>query len=439
MKLTRQFFRNQNRPLETLSFPLYLRLSRIDLGSENRFQFRESETLRRMSRSTHQADPPNDPNGPIDDSLFSPGFKSVAAMAGWDEEAILIASLVVDDTPERELKQKKRPELRLKTPPGNSRRKRRSQRRSPIPATVLNLDEEEDNAAEKPASAVEEKTETRKGEHVQKQMKKIEEASGRSSEAAAASSPKADIPCMEKLREELSCAICLEICYEPSTTPCGHSFCKKCLRSSADKCGKKCPKCRQLIGNGRSCAVNTVLWNTIQLLFGKEIEARKRVAEGSMKSPDSGKRARVRDQHIRSPTFRAIRMSTDASPTFRPARFSNRRARSAAENAAQESQSFRFGRTRGHVGGGRRGGGAPVPSQAEDAALALRLQREEFMAVFRGENGSGMAAAARANLRAMGVGVAGRGEYESSVTAARANLRAMASRALSLRDSRGGP
>ncbi|KAI3673532.1 hypothetical protein L6452_39655 [Arctium lappa] len=58
-------------------------------------------------------------------------------------------------------------------------------------------------------------------------------------------------------------------------------FCKKCLRSTADRCGKRCPKCRQLISNGRSCTVNTVLWNTIQLLFPQEIEARKVVAGGS--------------------------------------------------------------------------------------------------------------------------------------------------------------
>lgn len=46
----------------------------------------------------------------------------MVAMAGWDEEAILIASLVVDDTPERESKQKKRPESGLKTPQTYSRR-----------------------------------------------------------------------------------------------------------------------------------------------------------------------------------------------------------------------------------------------------------------------------------------------------------------------------
>ncbi|CAM8976590.1 unnamed protein product [Rhodiola kirilowii] len=353
-----------------------------------------------MLGSNHQANQPEERNGDNSDSLFSPGFKSVVAMAGWDEEAILIASLVVEDTPERELKQKKRPEIGLKTPPNSSRRKRRNHRRgSPIKATMLNLDEED--KVEKKQESVEEKTVIKIGENGEKLAKKIEEASGRISEAS--SSSKAGIPCMDRLREELSCAICLEICYEPSTTSCGHSFCRKCLSSAADKCGKKCPKCRQLIGNGRSCTVNTVLWNTIQLLFPQEIESRKRAAEGSMKSPESGKRhsSRVKDHHGQSPSFRAIRVSSARSPTFRPIRVADRsmggsvRARSVAED----------------VGGGRRREVAARPSQAEDAALALRLQREEFMEAFRGEN-------------------------ETSVGMARANLRAMASRAMTLRVSR---
>lgn len=62
-------------------------------------------------------------NGQQDESLFSPGFRSVAAMAGWDEEALLVASLIVEDTPDRQFKQKKRTDLQsLKTPPTNSRR-----------------------------------------------------------------------------------------------------------------------------------------------------------------------------------------------------------------------------------------------------------------------------------------------------------------------------
>lgn len=70
--------------------------------------------------------PPKEPeasdNGEKIESMFSPGFRSVAAMAGWDEEAILVASLVVEDTPDRDFKQKKRSDLPFKTPPSNSRR-----------------------------------------------------------------------------------------------------------------------------------------------------------------------------------------------------------------------------------------------------------------------------------------------------------------------------
>lgn len=112
-------------------------------------------------------------NGPSGNGLlFSPRFKSAAAMAGWDEESLLIASLVVEDTPEQDIKQKKRSVFRSKTPPTNSSRrystnsirkieiiiflvfksyffwcfrKRRVQRKSPIsiPVAILDLDYEE--------------------------------------------------------------------------------------------------------------------------------------------------------------------------------------------------------------------------------------------------------------------------------------------------------
>ncbi|KAK6280456.1 hypothetical protein POUND7_020723 [Theobroma cacao] len=156
--------------------------------------------------------------------------------------ARLFASLVVEDTPDRQSKHKKRSDLILKTPPSTtSRRKRRAQSRSPVstPITPLNLDEE-----------------------------------GTSKQALFA------------------WQIFLEICFEPSTTLSGHSFCKKCLRLGADKCGKKCPKCRQLISNGRSCNVDTVLWNPIQLLFPQEVEARK--AAGAL----NGRKVSVKVQRV---------------------------------------------------------------------------------------------------------------------------------------------
>ncbi|KAL8475316.1 hypothetical protein ACS0TY_028117 [Phlomoides rotata] len=326
-------------------------------------------------------------NCPRNESLFSPGFRSVAAMAGWDEEALLVASLVVEDTPDRQFKLKRRSVFRSsKTPPSNSRRKRKAQRQSStsIPVTVLDLDEDEPKSKQEnvkintEANIIEEVAKKRVDE-VEK--KRVDDEVNSKGNGVSSSSPA--IPCIDRLREELSCAICLEICYEPSTTPCGHSFCKKCLRSAADRCGKKCPKCRNLISNGKYCTVNTVLWNTIQLLFPQEVEARK-TADSTPESREPPTRAR--SQNTRYRVVEALN-----SP---------------------ESERNDAERRRNHQHIRNRSSRADVarPNQDEDAALALRLQREEFMGAYREPD-----------------------ERRNSVSTARANLRAMASRAMNIR------
>jgi hypothetical protein len=40
--------------------------------------------------------------------VLSPRFRSAAELAGWDEESILLAALVVEDTPVRESRRKRR-------------------------------------------------------------------------------------------------------------------------------------------------------------------------------------------------------------------------------------------------------------------------------------------------------------------------------------------
>ncbi|TKY63141.1 tripartite motif-containing protein 65 [Spatholobus suberectus] len=368
-----------------------------------------SEEQKRSPRN--QKIPLADSNGQNLATLFSPRFKSAAAMAGWDEETLLLASLIVEDTPDRDSKHKKRFVLNSKTPPNNSSRKRRAQRtpQAPIPVAILDLDEEEtprkDSGRKKKGKKVNEGSKVEGGGN-----ELTEKNPGVSSSSAA-------LPCIDKLRDELSCAICLEICFEPSTTPCGHSFCRKCLRSAADKCGKRCPKCRQLISNGRSCTVNTVLWNTIQLLFPQEIEARK--AAGALNgrqqaqlSPETAFYANLRN--------RSTQPSGGAS-----SRSMNSRRRGATTTTTQEDEDAALARwlqreideqspgtTRVQRVRTRRG---ISTSQHEDAALALRLQREEFMQTYRGSQ-----------------------EQASrlpSSSLARANLRAMASRAMNLRIS----
>ncbi|KAL2903594.1 Tripartite motif-containing protein 65 [Bienertia sinuspersici] len=302
-------------------------------------------------------------------SMISPRFKSVAAMAGWDEEALLLASLVVEDTPERLLKDKKRSDLNHKSPLNvSSRRKRRRSRSLSIP--VLNLDEDEDQSTNTDTNHKEtEKNKsdlTKTADDIPKEKENEESANCSSSSTFA---------CMDRLKDELSCAICLEICYEPSTTPCGHSFCKNCLKSAADKCGKRCPKCRQLISNGRSCTINTVLWNTIQLLFPQEVEARKAAAAAVLNN-------RVAEKRKKSPENR---MNTSRVSISNHANNNSNLNLSRRTRVSQRSEEAR-------VSNNRRG----VPNQDEDAALALRLQREEFMEIYRADS-----SLARDNLRAM--------------------------------------
>ncbi|KAK8933575.1 hypothetical protein KSP39_PZI015656 [Platanthera zijinensis] len=291
-------------------------------------------------------------------SILSPGFRSAAAMAGWDEEALL-ATLVVEDTPMRDSHHKKRSRSRQKfissPPTTRSTRKRRSAL-DPIPCIVLCLDDSDEASSQQEAVIVE------KGLESFKPKEEKEGDEGVSGERDCGKS----IPCMDLLRDELSCAVCLEICYEPSTTTCGHSFCKKCLKNSANKCGKRCPKCRQLISNGRSCTVNTVLWNTIQLLFPEEVEARKKEAAAALNASS--------EEQVSNFGLKLDKILRDSRRSSRGAS-----AGGAFRSAIEVLESG---------GGGEINSGRRLSSrQFQDAALALRLQREEFLVAFRNSGG----------------------------------------------------
>ncbi|KAL5205600.1 hypothetical protein ABZP36_033809 [Zizania latifolia] len=353
--------------------------------------------------------------------LLSPRFRSAAALAGWDEESLLLAALVVEDTPVRESRRKRRPSSAGGSNGSNSR-KRRSWRQQPesIPPVVLALDDDE----KKPDNAADGKKEVKEDENEVVVVGK-KEASAK--KAAAIS----ELPCMDRLREELSCAICLDICFEPSTTPCGHSFCMKCLKDAATKCGKRCPKCRQLISNSRSCTVNTVLWNTIQLLFPSETEARRTSIASSSASSDDVKQSSPRSNRIVQGgtrnsstnggfiTQRSTRSSTSNRNFITPGirRRTNTTGSFITQGSSTTSRDSRgFVRASQLVSSTRASVGS---DQSDDAALAYRLQQEEFVTAFESE-----------------------GERQprnsSTVSAARANLRAMASRAIRLR-ARGWP
>uniref|UniRef100_A0A452IIT4 RING-type domain-containing protein n=1 Tax=Gopherus agassizii TaxID=38772 RepID=A0A452IIT4_9SAUR len=55
-------------------------------------------------------------------------------------------------------------------------------------------------------------------------------------------------PCTaERLREEASCPICLECFQEPVSIPCGHNFCRACIRQCWGETDTNfsCPQCRE--------------------------------------------------------------------------------------------------------------------------------------------------------------------------------------------------
>lgn len=449
------------------------------------------------------------------ENVLSPGFRSVAAMAGWDDEALLLASfeegssslgnlnlesLVVEDSPVRESRQKKReartPAL-AKTPASAGRRHRRARRQSkdidPIDLDrvgALSLEDDPFSQSNEPnpvsqtnepnpilqaqlvqGNAVPGESSTDATAHNEKKNSplklqgdspKIKPRPAKSKERSprpAESSPYGSEngfskpSCLEQLKEELSCAVCLDICFEPSSTSCGHSFCKMCLQDAIEKCGPRCPKCRQqLRGDFQNCQINTVLWNTVQLLFPKEVAGK--IKEKNEKEAASKHRQKKENSNSYiSQANRGARNngvswqghSTRSIGLTRPT--SNANFRRAFQSSAEDTQirhilvpsDEEIGQEvtivatlqQGTMGTNeraarrqeRRGRNNYRQENQEevDAALASRLQQEELMRSFRA-GGRNRVRASRAPT-----------EQTRTVSSAAANLRAMASRAINLR------
>ncbi|KAH8931076.1 hypothetical protein BDL97_19G003100 [Sphagnum fallax] len=242
----------------------------------------------RLRRATSRAE---------NEVALSPGFRSVAAMAGWDDEALLLAAIGqesplrlikgvrVQGTPEpsrHERKRGVRTPGQAVTPLSAARRRRRLRRQArnettvtPIPMALLNAEPDKNGgSSEQSASQISEckAQNVTAGAQQKPNPDRRESSKNPKGQDVEEQSTRDSGVRLEQLQEELTCVVCLEICLEPSTTSCGHSFCKGCLQSVLQKCGLRCPKCRQPLRGScaTDCPINTVLWNTIQLLFPRE-------------------------------------------------------------------------------------------------------------------------------------------------------------------------
>ena len=71
----------------------------------------------------------------------------------------------------------------------------------------------------------------------------------------------------------LDCTVCMQILWEPCTTPCGHTFCRPCLTSGL-RHRAACPLCRRPM-HGQTPPITVALWEHIQRCFPDEISARR--------------------------------------------------------------------------------------------------------------------------------------------------------------------
>ncbi|XP_024538950.1 putative E3 ubiquitin-protein ligase RING1a [Selaginella moellendorffii] len=269
----------------------------IDSSDEEEIQVREGSYSIRQQQGE---------NGSLSQAVdLSPGFRNAAAMAGWDDEALLaVWDCEAAATPDKSSGERGDRKRDVRTPgqattPASLNRVHRKPRR-PIDSSDVNLerltihDGGDGALVRNLQKKIDRVGEDENGARVGNLQKKIDRVGqdGRSGTSQEKESVKNEIgtdksdqgdkdkeqggaarpACLDQLRDELSCAVCLDVCFKPSTTSCGHSFCRSCLQSAVSKCGLRCPKCRQAIKE--QGAINVVLWNTIQILFPDETAKR---------------------------------------------------------------------------------------------------------------------------------------------------------------------
>ncbi|KAJ5739252.1 hypothetical protein N7533_012036 [Penicillium manginii] len=81
----------------------------------------------------------------------------------------------------------------------------------------------------------------------------------------------------DRLRGELDCQVCYSLILDPLTTPCGHTFCRKCVARVLDHTDL-CPVCRRKVGMPstiQSEPLNSTLLHLIDHFFPDQVASRR--------------------------------------------------------------------------------------------------------------------------------------------------------------------
>lgn len=85
------------------------------------------------------------------------------------------------------------------------------------------------------------------------------------------------------VRTEMDCQVCYALYYDPLTTPCGHTFCRRCLQRVLDH-ASYCPVCRRPLAiphvNRQSSPPNDLITKITTAFWADELELRKQAVQG---------------------------------------------------------------------------------------------------------------------------------------------------------------
>ncbi|KAM7044651.1 LON peptidase N-terminal domain and RING finger protein 3 isoform 4-T4 [Molossus nigricans] len=148
-------------------------------------------------------------------------------------------------------------------------------------------EEERYTASPEAASIKTGKCQEKKRKHYQ-----VESQDPEVSNKASKPDPSADLGAKPALRvplasfdaSDLECSLCMRLFYEPVTTPCGHTFCLKCLERCLDH-NAKCPLCKDGLSQclaSRKYSKNVIMEELIAKFLPEELKERRRLYEEEM-------------------------------------------------------------------------------------------------------------------------------------------------------------